>query len=175
MRTLIITATILVPVAASAGGYLVPSMSPRDLGLSQTAVANEEGAEAVALNTAALAGQEGLDIGVALGFLSNRTEWSDPSLGAESQSQANTPPGLAVSYGQKLANNRAWGIGIGFGTPAGGSIAWPDGWAGRYAIQSVKQQVFATGLGGAFQLMPSVKFGASVVYFRATEEIHQAL
>jgi long-subunit fatty acid transport protein len=174
MRTLIITATILVPVAASAGGYLVPSMSPRDLGLSQSAVANEEGAEAVALNTAALAGQEGLDIGLSAGLLSNRTDWSAPA-GSESMSQANYPPGVAISYGQRLAHDQAWGIGVGFGTPAGGSIAWPDGWAGREAIQSVKQQVFAFGAGAAFQLLPNVKFGASYVRFQATEEIHQSI
>src|ERR1043166_650132 len=108
MRTLIITATILVPSAAFAGGYLVPSTSPRDLGLSQTAVADEEGAEAVSLNTAALAGQEGLDVGVALGMLSNRTDWSDPTLGSASMGQVNTPPGIAISYGHKLDNNQAF-------------------------------------------------------------------
>src|SRR5215510_11565939 len=81
MRTLIITATILAPAAASAGGYLIPNSDPRALAVAQAAVANETGASAVTLNTAALAGQEGLDIAIAGEILNNRTEWSDPGLG----------------------------------------------------------------------------------------------
>jgi long-subunit fatty acid transport protein len=89
--------------------------------------------------------------------------------------QVNTPPGIAISYGRKLDNNQAFAIGIGFGTPAGGSIAWPTGWAGQQYIQSVKQQVFAVAAGAAFQLLPTVKFGVSYVRFQANEEIHQSL
>jgi long-chain fatty acid transport protein len=174
MRTLIITCTILVPTAASAGGYLIPSMSPRDLGLTQAAVADEEGPAALSLNTAALAGPEGVTIGLSAGLLSNRTDWSDTSRSA-SQSQTNFPPSIGISYGGKLAHDQAWAIGVGFGTPAGGSLKWPDGWAGREYIESVKQQVFAVGAGAAFQLLPSVKFGISYVRFQATEEIHQSL
>ncbi|TMQ14361.1 MAG: hypothetical protein E6J90_26805 [Deltaproteobacteria bacterium] len=177
MRTPIIITTfaVLVPTAASAGGYLVPSMSPRDLGLTQAAVADEEGPAALSLNTAALAGGEGLTIGLSAGVLSNRTDWSEPALGSASQSQTNFPPSIGISYGGKLAHDQAWAVGVGFGTPAGGSLKWPDGWAGREFIESVKQQVFAVGAGAAFQLLPTVKFGVSYVRFQATEEIHQSL
>src|SRR5436190_8748796 len=98
MRTPIIITTfaVLVPTAASAGGYLVPSMSPRDLGLTQAAVADEEGPAALSLNTAALAGGEGLTIGLSAGVLSNRTDWSEPALGSASQSQTNFPPSIGI-------------------------------------------------------------------------------
>src|ERR1041385_7989052 len=131
MRTTIIAATILVPTVASAGGYLIPSVSPRDLGLTQAAVADQGGAEALSLNTAALAGPEGLDVAAAASVLSNRTDWSDPSLGsAKLVGSPTTPPALAVSYGQRLDKGQAWGVGVGFGVPAGGSLKWPDGWPG---------------------------------------------
>lgn len=175
MRTLILTATILAPAAASAGGYLIPSSDPRALAVAQAAVADESGASAVSLNTAALAGQEGLDIAVAGELLNNRTEWSDPALGSAKLSETSTPPALAISYGAKLPNDQAWGIGVGFGAPAGGLLTWPKGWAGQESIQSVKQQVLAFGVGGAFQLLPSVKLGVSFVHFEATEELHQSL
>lgn len=176
MRTLIIAITILVPAAASAGGYLVPSASPREVGLGQAAVADQSGAEAVSLNTAALAGQDGFNITVAGEMLSNRTDWSAPNMGSASLTNAaSTPVGLAVAYGAKLSNGMAWGAGIGFGVPAGGSLQWPTGWAGQEFIQSVKQQVFAIAAGVAFQPTPYLKLGASYIRFQATEELHQSI
>lgn len=175
MRTLIITATILAPAAASAGGYLIPSSDPRALAVAQASVADEGGASAVSLNTAALAGQEGLAIAAAGEILNNRTEWSDPTLGSASQSQVSTPPALAIAYGAKLPNDQAWGVGVGFGAPAGGLLKWPTGWAGQESIQSVNQQVLAFQAGGAFQLLPALKLGVSYIRFQATEELHQSL
>lgn len=175
MRTLIIAVTILVPAAASAGGYLVPSSSPREVGLGQATVAAQDGPEAVFINTAALAGQEGVAAGFGGELLNNRTDWSDPTLGSASQSETNTPIGVAASYGAKLDGGMAWGAGIGFGVPAGGSLDWPKGWAGQESIQSVKQQVFGFGGGVAFQPLPFLRLGASYVRFQATEEIHQKI
>jgi long-subunit fatty acid transport protein len=176
MRLSIIAVTILVPSAASAGGYLIPSAAPREVGLGQAAVADQSGPEAVFLNTAGLAGQEGLCIGLAAEYLSNRTDWSDPGLGSASlEGQTNTPVGLAVSLGGKLSNGMGWGVGVGFGVPAGGSLVWPDGWAGQESIQSVKQQIFGFGGGVALQPIPYLKLGVSFVRFQATEEIHQSV
>src|SRR5215475_11040489 len=175
MRTLIITATILVPTAAFAGGYLVPSMNPRDLGLGGSAVADETGPEATFLNTADLSSQEGLAIGVAGAVANNHTDWSDPTLGSASMSQNSTPPALAISYGEKLPYDQAWGVGIGFGVPAGGTLMWPNGWAGQETIQSVNTQVFGFGAGAAFQLLPYFRFGLNYVRYQGTEELHQTL
>jgi long-chain fatty acid transport protein len=175
MRTLIIAVTILAPATASAGGYLVPSSAPREVGLGQAATAAQDGPEAIFLNTAAVAGQEGFAAGIGGEVLNNRTDWSDPTLGSASQSQTNTPVGLALTYGAKLDGGMAWGAGIGFGVPAGGSIGWPEGWAGQESIQSVKQQVFAIGGGAAFQPLPFLRFGATYVRFQATEELNQKI
>jgi long-chain fatty acid transport protein len=176
MRTLIIAVTILAPAAAAAGGYVIPTESPRDLGLSQAAVANETGAEAIFLNTAALAGQEGFNVSAAAELLANRTDWSDPSLGSASLiPQANTPPTAAIAYGAKLDNGMAWGAGVGVGVPIGVSLVWPNGWAGQETLQSVKQLVFAIGAGAAFQPLPYLKIGASYLRFQGTEEAHQSI
>lgn len=175
MRTLIITATILVPAAASAGGYLVPNMSPRDLALGGTAVADQTGPEATFLNTADLAGQQGLSVGVAGAVTNNRTDWSDPMLGTANTSQTATPPAVSVSYGEKLPFDQAWGVGIAFGTPGGGSLVWPDSWAGQETIRSVKTQVFGITAGAAFQLLPYFRAGLNYTRYQGNEEIHQAL
>src|ERR1041384_7901356 len=106
MRTLIISATILAPATAFAGGYLVPNMAPRDLALGGATVADAEGAGAVSTNTAALAGQEGLDVAVSGGIINNSTEWKNGDLSA-SQSKVGAPPTVAASYGMKLPNDQA--------------------------------------------------------------------
>jgi long-chain fatty acid transport protein len=109
-------------------------------------------------------------------LLVNRTDWSDPSLGSASLlPQANTPPAAAISYGQKLDNGMAWGGGVGVDVPAGGSLVWPNGWAGQQAIQSVKQQIFAIGVGGAFQPIPELKIGAAYLRYQVAEELHQSI
>lgn len=179
MRTLIITATILVPTAASAGGYLVPSMNPRDLALGGVAVADQTGPEATFLNTADLSSQEGLGIGVSGAFANNRTDWSAAGLSA-SVNESGTPPTAAVSYGEKLPFDQAWGVGIAFGVPGGGPLKWktPSGspdWAGQEVVRSVNLQVFGIGVGAAFQLLPYFRFGLNYTRYQASEEIHQAI
>jgi len=176
MRNLIIATTLLAPAAASAGGYVIPNETPRDLGLSQAAVADQTGAEAIFLNTAALAGQEGLNVSLGDELLINRTEWSDGNgNSAKISPQVNTPPSIAVSYGKKLKDGMAWGAAIGFHVPAGGALVWPKGWAGQESIQSVDQKVYGMGIGAAFQPTPYLKVGATYVRFQATEELHQSI
>ncbi|MEO8705544.1 MAG: outer membrane protein transport protein [Kofleriaceae bacterium] len=169
--------TILVPAtAAFAGGYVIPNENARELSLSQSAVANQTGPEALFLNTAALAGPEGLAITVSGEILTNRTTWSDPAMGSASIiPQYTTPPNAAVSFGTHLGNDMAWGIGAGLTVPAGGALYWPDGWQGQEFIQTVEQRVFMIGFGGAFQPLPGVKLGATFLRYQATEELHQSL
>ena len=181
MRNLIITATILVPTAASAGGYLVPSVNPRDLALGGVAVADQTGPEATFLNTADLSSQEGLGVSVSGAYANNRTDWSQMGLDPASVNQAGTPPSAAISYGEKLPFDQAWGVGIAFGVPGGGPLTWkttstgsPD-WAGQEVVRSVNLQVFGIGAGAAFQLLPYFRFGLNYTRYQASEEIHQAI
>lgn len=176
MRKLIIVATTLMPTAALAGGYIIPNENARDLGLSQAAVADETGAEALFLNTAALAGQDGLDVSASGEVLINRTDWSDPNLGtARMNPQYNLPPTASIALGDHLSNGMGWGVGVGFGVPAGGSLVWPSGWQGQEYIQSVNQKVYAMAIGAAFQPVPAVKIGASYIRYQGEEELHQAV
>ncbi len=176
MRKLVFIATTLMPTAAYAGGYLLPNENARDLGLSQAAIADETGAEAVILNTAALAGQTGLDVSVSGELLVNRTDWSDPNLGsAKMNPQYNVPPAGAVSFGDKLSNGMAWGVGAGANVPAGGSIKWPTGWPGQEYVESVSQKIYGMAIGGAFSPTPYVKIGATYQRFQGEEELTQAI
>jgi long-subunit fatty acid transport protein len=176
MRKLIISAMLLVPVAASAGGYIIPNGNPREIGLSQADVAAQNGAEAVFINPSALAGQEGLIIAAGGQILINRTDWSDTDGRSDSiQPQLNTPPAIAVAYGAKLSGGMAWAVGAGLDVPAGGSIVWPKGWAGQERIQSVKQLVFGIHAAAALRPLPFLKLGVSYKRLQAQEELHQSI
>jgi long-chain fatty acid transport protein len=175
MRQLI-AALLLAPAAAFAGGYAIPNENARSLGLSQADVAAQTGPEAAYQNSAALAGQEGLGVTANAEVIYNRTTWSDPALGTASLvPHANFPPMLAVAYGDKLGNDMAYGLGLAFLVPAGGSLIWPGDWQGAGRIKTVDQKVYLTQLSGGFQPMPGIKLGASFLWYRITELLVQQL
>ena len=174
MRTLL--AALLLAPAAFAGGYAIPNENARSLGLSQADVAAQTGPEATYQNAAALAGQKGFALSASLEMLYNRTDWSDPTLGSASlRPKANFPPQLAAAYGAQLSNGMNYGVGLAFLLPGGGSLEWPTGWAGAGRIQSVAQKVYLVQGGGAVELVPGVKLGATMLYYRVTESLNQQL
>jgi long-chain fatty acid transport protein len=176
MTKLTLVAILLAPATASAGGFIIPDETARDLALSESAIANQQGAGAVLLNVAALAGQDGVGVAASGELLVNTTDWSDPALGTASLvPQATYPPAGAVSYGGRLRNGMAYGVGVGFDVAGGGSLRWPQDWPGQEAAQSVTQQMFQLGVGAAFQPVPGVKIGASFLRYQITEEVHQSI
>jgi long-chain fatty acid transport protein len=176
MRKLI-AALLLAPAAAFAGGYAIPNENARSLALSQADVAAQTGPEAAYQNAAALAGLVGLGATGSLEVIANATDWSDPTLGSASlRAHPNTPPMLAVSYGDKIGSgDMAYGFGVAFLVPGGGSIFWPNGWPGAGRIQSVDQKVYLTQVSGGFQPVSHLKVGASFLWYRVTEALEQQL
>ncbi|MGZ6123984.1 MAG: OmpP1/FadL family transporter [Myxococcales bacterium] len=175
MRNLI-AVLLLAPAAAFAGGYAIPTENARDLALSQANVAAQNGPEAAHGNPAALAGQQGLALSASGEMLYNVTTWSDPTLGQSTlRPKANFPPELAASYGNKLPNGMAYGVGLAFLVPGGGSLLWPQNWPGAARIQEVDQRVWLTEVSAAFSPHPLVKFGASFLYYRVQETLSQRI
>ena len=175
MRKLIV-ALLLAPAAAFAGGYAIPNENARELALSQATVAAQNGPEAAHTNPAALAGQQGLGFAASLEVLYNRTTWSDPTLGTSTlRPKANIPPEIAISYGNKLPNGMPYGVGAAVLVPGGGSLLWPQGWAGAGRIQTVEQKAWLTEVGAAIQPHQLFKFGASLLYYRIVEDLSQQI
>jgi len=162
--------------SAFAGGYMIPNENARDLALSQAAIADQTGPEAVLINPAAVAGPIGLALSASGELLANRTTWSEPTLGSATLiPQYNTPPAGAISFGNRLGREMAWGMGVAAAVPAGGSLVWPNGWQGQDYIQSVDQKVYLFGAAAAFQPLRYVKIGVSFLRYQAQEELHQAI
>ena len=175
MRTLI-AVTLLWPALALAGGWSTPNPDARSMGLAQAGVANQTGPEAMSMNLAGLAGPQGFAATGSLQVIDNQTTWSDPAMGsATTVSHPAYPPLIALSYGGMISNGMAWGAGVSFNALGGGSLYWPEGWPGQFHIETVNQQVVMFRAGGAIQPLTWLKLGAAFSYYRATEELSQAM
>jgi len=171
MRSLL-AALILAPATAFAGAYAIPNENARDLALSQSNVAAQNGPEAAHSNPAALAGQKGLAVAASVELLANQTKWSDPTLGSASlRGHSNFPPELAASYGNALPNGMPYGVGLSLMLPGGGSLPWPTNWPGANRIQDVDQKVWLTQASAGIQPHPLFKLGASLLYYRVQEKL----
>src|SRR6185312_6076463 len=141
MRKLILATTLLLPATTSfAGGYVIPNENARDLALSSATTASQTGPEALFINEAELAGQDGLAIAASGEVLVNRTTWSDEGQSASLIPQYNTPPSGTIGFGKHLDKDMALGLAVGMDLPAGGALVWPSGWQGQEYIQSVDQK-----------------------------------
>jgi long-chain fatty acid transport protein len=177
MRTLIAAATLL-PAAALAGGYAVPNVNPRDLALVGSGVAAQVDAAAVHANPAALAGlPAGLSLSLGWSLIDNRSTWSDPA-GFQASSKMKLhpalPPALYAAYSGKWGE-RGYGVGVGLTVPFGGNVYWPSDSPVRFDVVSVNRRVYATYLNGGIEILPQVRLGGGLIYYRTTEELKQAV
>lgn len=172
-------AACLIPAAAFAGGYLVPNVNPRDLGMAGSAVAAQNTAVAVYVNPAALAGQDGLSLSVNGSLINFSSTWTDTT-GQFNNSpvsmtpKAAFPPGLFASYGMKVADIPI-GFGAGLNVPAGGEVFWPGSWPGRFYVTTVDRRVYGMYLTGGIQPIKQVKIGGGLIYYRTSEHLTQAI
>jgi long-chain fatty acid transport protein len=175
MRKLALLALALAPVASLANGYDVPDVSARDLSMVGSLVAAQRDAGATYRNPAALSKIEGLSLALTGAFLDIENTWTSPDR-TESRSmlfRPAPPVALFASYGGKFLD-RGWGAGFGMTIPAGGNVFWPNGWQGRYAIQSVDRKVYGFYLSGGVEVLPWLRLGGGAVYYRTTEKLKQA-
>src|SRR5436309_3345917 len=120
LRKLFLSIAMIAP-AALAGGYSIPNMGARDLGMASSLTAAQNSAAAVYANPSELAGLEGFSLAVNAGLIDLRSTWSDPNRQFSAVTmtpKAAFPPSLYASYGGKM-NGMGWGVGAGFNVPAG--------------------------------------------------------
>ena len=179
MKNAFAIAAILLPSAAFAGGYIVPNVNPRDMGMADSAVAAQYSAAAVFKNPSALAGQEGFNISASGTLLSLSSTWTDTAgyspRANDSASLALRPaypPTLFASYGFKLGDMAA-GVGAGLSVPGGGQVYWPGSWAGSQFVTTVDRRIYGMYLVAGVQVLPQLKLGGGLVYYRSTEHLTQ--
>jgi long-chain fatty acid transport protein len=177
MRKLAPTLLALVlPATALAAGGLVPNLNPRDLAMSASLVAAQDGASAAYQNPSALSRIPGLSLSIAGSLIGVDDTWNTTTGLAPSRASTSTltpPPSLFVSYGGKIGE-RGWGIGLGANVPAGASVSWPSDWPGRYDIIEADRKVFGAYLAAGFEVIPQIRIGGGAVYYYSTEKLSQA-
>ena len=178
MRNLIVaTAALLLPAAAFAGGYVVPNINARDLGMAGSAQAAQEDAAATYAMPAALARLNGLSLSADVSLIDFRSTWTDPT-GSTSVTmipKGAFPPALYLAYGLPLSNGMRVGLGFGLTIPGGGYVFWPGNWPGRNEIITVDRKVYGTYLTAGVQVMPQLRLGGGLVYYRTTEHLIQGV
>jgi long-chain fatty acid transport protein len=175
MRNVLVAAALLVPAAAFAGGYAVPNTNARDLSMAGSVVGGQRDATAAYANPAALSGLDGLSVVVNATMIDFRSRWTAPDDSASVSSNIKPvwPPSLFASYSGKW-DGRGWGVGAGFNIPFGGNVFWPGDWPGRFSIMTVNRRTFGMYLTGGIQVLPQVKLGGGLIYYRTTEDLAQA-
>ena len=180
MRKLILAIAAALPSAAVAGGYIVPNTNPRDLSMAGSAMAAQDSAGAAYANPAALSKLEGLNVTGGVSLIDFRSTWTDSARIADGQAVTMIPKGafpfvLFAGYGLKLANGMKLGVGGGVNIPGGGYSFWPGNWPGRYQIVTVDRKVYGMYLTSGLQIMPQVRVGGGLVYYRTTEHLIQGI
>ena len=173
MRKLLL-ALLLVPAVASAGGYSIPNVVPRDLAMGDSLVADQTTSGAVYRNPAALSRLSGLDLTLALGIIGNGSTWTNttdffPSP-VSTDFKAATPVAFYLSWSGKISGH-GYGVGVGLGVPGGGNVFWPSDWAGRHTIISVDRKVFAGYVSLGFEIIPQIRVGGGFIYYYGTEKL----
>jgi long-chain fatty acid transport protein len=181
MRNLIVAILFLVPAAALAGGYVVPNINARDLAMSGSAAAAQDTAAAAYASPPALSKLEGLNISADVSLIDFRSTWSDPT-GVQNPvtmtPKGAFPPALYAAYGFKLPDSMRGmkaGVGLGLTIPGGGYVFWPGDWSGRGEIVTVDRKVYGTYLTAGLQVLPQLRVGGGLVYYRTTEHLIQGV
>ena len=132
-------ALLLVPAAASAGGFEVDQQTVVSAGTGNAAVARADDPGAAWHNPSALADGKGLRVDLSLIFARPSLEARalDGSWSESNEAAWSTPPHLDVSWAQDR-----WATGISLGIPFGSGVTWPGDWAGQYEIVKTQIQVF---------------------------------
>ena len=173
MRKLLL-ALVLFPALASATGYSITNYVPRDMSMGDSLVADQTSAGAVYRNPAALARLSGLNLTLAGALIANGSTWTTTT--GLSPSPVSTDlklvpaPAFFVSWSGKIADH-GYGVGVGLIAPGGGRVDWPNGWPGRYAIQTVDRKFFGTFLMVGAEIIPQIRIGGGLIYYFTTEKL----
>ncbi len=67
------------------------------------------------------------------------------------------------------------GVGLGLTIPGGGYVFWNPAWVGNGEIITVDRKVYGTYLTAGLQVLPQLRVGGGLVYYRTTEHLIQGL
>lgn len=155
-------AALFAPRDARAAGFALDTQSARAVGMGAAVTGMIDDSSAIFFNPAGIAQGVGLDAQVDGTLIFPSAQYTSPAGTSTSTSFRAVPPLEAYVAGGVL---KELSLGLGFFTPYGLQIAWPDGWAGRSLARFVSLATYEANPTVAFKLGPvRIGGGLQVVY-----------
>lgn len=128
--------TALLPVSSFAGGYLISLQGIRQMAMGHTGVGIAMDASNVFFNPAGLSYLKSkLAVSTGVSILWDRAHYQNTDTWRQYQTDSPTGTPLDCYAAYKL--NDRLSVGLGFYTPFGSQVEWPEDWTGRTLVTSV--------------------------------------
>jgi len=170
------------PVGAWAGGFYVPEIGPRAVGMAGAVVADPQDGSAIFHNPAGLAGQRGTQVQVAGSMFFGNVQFfrrpvEDPATGdtirfdrVRNTNAIGGAPLLAVSSDFGV---RDLAVGIGVYAPFGAGLEFPDDGAQRHVVTAVHLRTIYVTPTVAYRIFDRLSLGVGLSYVYADLAIDQ--
>jgi len=167
-KTLFAALVGIAPLTASAGGFAISETGSKYAGRGNAATALSDSASSIFINPANIAALGGFNFTAGVSFVVPQFKYT-PAAGEATESEASlsAPPVVALTYAFALGDLGDLGLGVGFHIPYGSTFAWPSGWQGREAVQSISLATYEVqpalafrykdlfAIGGGLRVMPT--------------------
>jgi long-chain fatty acid transport protein len=180
---LVATACALVPALAQAGGFYVPEIGPRAVGMAGAVVADPRDTSAIFHNPAGLAGQRGTQVQVAGSmFFGNVQFYRRPTDNPQM-------PGDQIRFDRVRNTNKIGGapliavasdfgvrdlsVGLGVYAPFGAGLEFPQNGAQRHIVTAVHLRTIYVTPTVAYRIFDRFSFGVGLSYVYADLGIDQ--
>ncbi len=167
---------LIISVQLLAGGFQINEHGARAMGMGGAFTAVSNDASAIYWNAAGLTQISGtqLMLGTTLispmsSFEGNELSASTKKYNTESQSFFPTHFFAAHNFNNGLA------VGLGFTSPFGLGVKWPDTWAGRFLALDTELKVFTISPVAAYKISEEFSLSAGLIYSWANVTIKQKL
>ncbi len=165
---------IIISTQLFAGGFQINEHGARSMGMGGafTAVAND--ASAIYWNGAGLTQITGTQLMLGTTLISpmssfKGTEFSSTTIEYNTQSQSFFPTHFFAAHNF----NNGLTAGVGFTSPFGLGVKWPDAWAGRYLALDTELKIFTISPVVAYKFSDQLSLSAGLIYSWADVTIKQ--
>lgn len=167
---------------ALAGGYYVPEIGARAIGMGGAVVSSVTDVSSIFHNPAGLASIGGTQVQLnAMGAKPNIDYWrrpiKDPKGGLVMFDQVSNTNGLGVVPSLFAGSNfglKKWGFGVGVYVPFGAQVKYPEDGAQRYSIVEAELRNFFVTPTASYQLSKGWSVGVGLSYVFSTINLRQA-
>jgi long-chain fatty acid transport protein len=159
------------PDDARGAGFALDIHSARGTGMATAITAHVNDASAIYFNPAGMARGKGYDVQAGVTAIAPKFTYTSLS-GSETSTKFGVLPPVHAYVAAGVLDQLT--VGVGFFTPYGSTLSWPEDWVGRRQIKSIALRTFDINPSAAFRIGP-VRIGAGLQVMRATVHIQRQI